>query len=155
MSCTPVKKCIQEYLSCHALSKVACITNISPKRHDPLIIGQYINYVCFCVLSQKHKSEILDLAYRYGLRSLDFDVIVASPEECLKMRQFGYLDFQLDDVTHANDLLQYIIENKKKINRQHSILVRIRCTGLADIDFADKATIKARIKEGDRVFEIQ
>jgi len=155
MTSVLVRKCIQDYLSCHALSKVACITNISPKRHDPLIKGKYINYVCFCVLRQKQRSEILDLAYRYGLKTLEYDVIVASPEECLKIRQFGYLDFQLDNVDRANDLLRFVIENKKKINRQYSILIRLRCEGLAGLKLADKATIKGNINDDDGVFEIQ
>jgi hypothetical protein len=155
MSKPQVKAIIRDYLSQHDLSKVACITNVLPEENDLLIRGRYLNYICFCVPNQHQRAETLLLAYLYGLRILEYDVLIASPEDCLQRRQFGYVDFQFDDISRVRKLLDFVIKNKQRIIRKYPILARFRCIDFSNILLPPSIAIKTYLKDGDVILDIK
>lgn len=155
MADAKLKRLIQNYLVQHNLSKIACVTNILPQRNDQLIRNQCLNYICFCLQDEFQRAAALFFAYLYGLRSVEYDVIIASPEQCLRRRQFGYLHFQFDEISEVNKLLAFIIENKLKINRGYPIIAHFKCNGVSDLQIPESASVNICLEKTEIVLDIK
>jgi hypothetical protein len=54
-------------------------------------------------------------------------VFIATVEDCLVERQYGYVFLRFTDKNAARETLKFISNNKKKINRKYPLLLRIIC----------------------------
>lgn len=120
-----IKEAVSHYLITYQLSKVAYLTNCQPNKNDNKYLLHDFNYICFCLSDYNALSRTLFLKYKYGYKKIPFDVLVGEITTALHKRPFGYAWFTKRDSAEIATLVQYVSEQKAKINRKYPILLRV------------------------------
>ncbi len=155
MTVSSLKRILSDYLSEHHLPKIACVTNCLPSREERRNLATFFNYVCFCASSRRRKVEMLFLAYLFGYRAIEYDVVVMDVEECLVRRQFSYACLGASTSARAKEILQYVAATKQSINRNYPVVVRMLCDDLDEnIQLPGNIAVRAILSTGDLIYEV-
>jgi hypothetical protein len=151
-----VESDIRKYLKENGLPKIACFTNMAPSKRDRAISENYFNYVCYSVDNINQKAEFLMKIYLTGTSKVPFDVLIESCENCLLKRQFSFIAIQGAQYNRLNHVINYISQNKRKINRRYPLLVALNCTnGLLEKISIPENAIADKIRKNTLVLKVK
>ena len=129
---------LNQYLIDCSLSKIAYFTNRMPTKSDSENLSAFFSYICFCTSNLSKLSSFLFNKYWARFIKVPFDVFVLPFEECVTARQYNFINLKCENLEDAERKVYFIKENKRLINRNYPILIRLNIKSGDFFDFMEK-----------------
>lgn len=151
-----ISNLLNQYLIDCRLSKIACFTNYMPTKSESENLTAYFSYICFCASSLSEQSSFLLNKYWAKFRKVPFDVFVSPVEECVTARQYNFVSLKCDDLEDVKRAVSFVKENKRLINRNYPILLRLIIESDDFCDFRDNngLNVEFKLSSSDAIIRI-
>ena len=151
-----ISNLLNQYLIDCSLSKIAYFTNCMPTKSESESLATYFSYICFCTSSLSEQSSLLFKKYWAKFKKVSFDVFVSPVEECVTARQYNFVSLKCKDLEDAKKAVSFVKENKRLINRNYPILLRLIIESDDFCDFIDKngLDIECKLSSSDVIIRI-
>lgn len=149
-----IYECLYRYLQTHSFTRIACLSNALPCRHEQKYLLNSLNYLCFSAEGLFRKSEVLFLLALCGYRNVGVDVLNASLQACFTKRQFGYLNIVCRNNNEVHSIISDVSKNRQAINQRYPILTRIRSSEPIKITLPGNAIVESALTTEDWIIKI-
>lgn len=148
---------LNQYLIDSSLSKIAYFTNCMPTKSESESFSVFFSYICLCASSLSEQSLFLFNKYWAHFKKVPFDVVVSTVEECVTARQFNLVCLKCTGFEETKRMVSFVKENKRLINRNYPILLRliIESDNFCDSIDMDGLNVECKLSSSEAIIRIE